>query len=112
MTTPSDDSTSPMLTTAETLLASRLDLIKPLAAANAERKRLQKLIDDAEKEYGAAYSAASAAGWSTDELRQMGADEPTRRPQGRPKGSRTRRTRSGAEGATETLPGPSSSASS
>ncbi|MDX2845747.1 hypothetical protein PV377_43720 [Streptomyces ipomoeae] len=101
MTTPSDDSTSPMLATAETMLASRLEVIKPLASAIAERKRLQGLIDDADKAYGAAYAAASAAGWSPDELRRMGAEEPTRRPQGRPKGSRTRRTRSGAEGGTD-----------
>ncbi|MFC8668693.1 hypothetical protein [Streptomyces sp. NPDC057199] len=102
MTTHSDDSSSPMLATAETMLASRLEVVKPLAEAIAERKRLQELIDDADKAYGAAYATASAAGWTTDELRRMGAEEPTRRPQGRPKGSRTRRTRSGAESATET----------
>ncbi|MFK0160694.1 hypothetical protein ACIQVK_52765 [Streptomyces sp. NPDC090493] len=108
MTTPSGDSSSPMLATAENMLASRLEVIKPLAEAIAERKRLQALLDDADKTYGAAYADASAAGWSTDELRKMGAEEPTRRPQGRPKGSRTRRTRPGTEGATETTSSSSS----
>lgn len=102
MTTPSGDPSSPMLTTAETMLASRLEVIKPLASSIAERKRLQALVDSADKEYSAAYAAASAAGWTADELRRMGAEEPTRRLPGRPKGSRTRRTRSGAEDVTET----------
>ncbi|MFF4709581.1 hypothetical protein [Streptomyces sp. NPDC001297] len=102
MTTPSDDATSPILATAENMLASRLEVIKPLAEAIAERKRLQALLDGADKAYGSAYAAASAAGWSPDELRRMGAEEPTRRPQGRPKGSRTRRTRSGSEDGTGT----------
>lgn len=93
MTTPADDATAPILTTAENLLASRLETIRPLAELIAERKRLKSLLEETEKPYGAAYAAAEAAGWSPDELRQMGAEEPTRRPQGRPKGSRTRRPR-------------------
>jgi len=98
MTTPSDQSTSPLLDAAEKMLASRLEVLKPLADIVAERKRLQSLIDATEKPYGAAYATASAAGWTTDELTGMGAEEPTRRPQGRPKGSRTRNTRSGSAG--------------
>ncbi|OII64315.1 hypothetical protein BJP40_00150 [Streptomyces sp. CC53] len=104
MTTPADnapgtDPQSPILATAQELLATRMRVIAPLADAIAERKRLQELIDAVEKTYGVAYADAQAAGWTPEELRQMGADEPTRRPQGRP---RTRRPRATAA----TTPGP------
>ncbi|MGX9891162.1 hypothetical protein [Streptomyces sp. NPDC002276] len=107
MTTPADDTKSTMLASAETMLASRLEVIKPLAELVAERKRLQTLLDATEKPYGSAYAEASAAGWSGDELSRMGAEEPARRPQGRPKGSRTRNRSTG----TGTTPGTSSSSS-
>lgn len=87
-----------MLASAQEMLASRLEVIKPLAELVAERKRLQSLLDDTEKPYGAAYAEATAAGWSANELHQMGAEEPTRRPQGRPKGSRTRNARTAGTG--------------
>ncbi len=94
---PENDTQSPVLATAKELLATRMNVIPPLADAIAERKRLQALLDATEKTYGAAYADAAAAGWTPEELRQMGADEPTRRPQGRPKGARTqRRTRPAA----------------
>ncbi|NWF30863.1 hypothetical protein HW130_32240 [Streptomyces sp. PKU-EA00015] len=107
MTTPADnapgtDTQSPILATAQELLATRMNVIPPLADAIAERKRLQELINANEKTYGAAYSDAQAAGWTPEELRQMGAEEPTRRPQGRPKGARTKRPRAAAP----TAPGP------
>ncbi|MFB7030991.1 MULTISPECIES: hypothetical protein [unclassified Streptomyces] len=96
MTTPAEnapetDAQSPVLATAKELLATRMNVIPPLADAIAERKRLQALLDSAEKTYGGAYADATAAGWTPEELRQMGADEPTRRPQGRPKSARTPR---------------------
>ncbi|WP_326655709.1 hypothetical protein [Streptomyces sp. NBC_01750] len=105
MTTPADSATgtddqSPILATAKNLLATRMGVIPPLAEAIAERKRLQDLIDATERAYGAAYADAQAAGWTPEELRQMGADEPTRRPQGRPKGARTRKPRTTAAPAT------------
>ncbi|MFJ2110786.1 hypothetical protein ACIOEX_02465 [Streptomyces sp. NPDC087850] len=98
MTTPADnppgtDAQSPILATAKELLASRMSVIPPLAESIAERKRLQALLDANEKTYGANYVDATAAGWTPEELRQMGAEEPTRRPQGRPKGTRTRKPR-------------------
>ncbi|WP_158713513.1 hypothetical protein [Streptomyces sp. NRRL F-525] len=101
MSTPSDDVESNILSSAETMLGSRLEVIKPLAGILAERKRLQALIDATDKPYGVAYAKALAAGWTTNELTGMGAEEPMRRQPGRPKGSRTRKTRSGAGGATE-----------
>ncbi|MER6603839.1 MULTISPECIES: hypothetical protein [Streptomyces] len=98
MTTPADnspgtDAQSPILATAKELLATRMSVIPPLAESIAERKRLQALLDANEKTYGANYADAAAAGWTPEELRQMGAEEPTRRPQGRPKGTRTRKSR-------------------
>ncbi|WP_435137808.1 hypothetical protein [Actinacidiphila sp. bgisy144] len=94
MTTPTDDTSSTMMAAAENLLTSRVEAIRPVAAALAERNRIRALLHEAEKVYGAAYSAAQGAGWSTDELKQMGAEEPARRPQGRPRSSRTRRSTS------------------
>ncbi|MFE9484503.1 hypothetical protein ACFYNM_38725 [Streptomyces spororaveus] len=78
-----------VINTAQDLLASRLDVVRPLAQLIAERNRLQGLLDDVEKRYGAAYVNAEAGGWTVAELGQMGATEPTRRPPGRPKKSRT-----------------------
>lgn len=82
---------SPVLATAQELLATRMRVIGPLAESLAERSRLQGLVDANEKGYGAHYAEAVAAGWTPEELRQMGAEAPTRRPQGRPKGARTQR---------------------
>ncbi|MHC3394713.1 hypothetical protein ACLQ2E_35430 [Streptomyces lavendulocolor] len=90
MTTPFEgaaqtDAASPLLTKAQELLADRMSVIPPLAEVLAERKRLQEQIDATEKAYGSAYADAQAAGWTPEELRQLGAEEPTRRPQGRPR---------------------------
>ncbi|WP_159048091.1 hypothetical protein [Streptomyces sp. XY511] len=73
------------IATAETLLATRLDVVRPLAGIMAERAHLQAQLDDVERRYGAAYANAEAGGWTAGELAQMGATEPTRRPPGRPK---------------------------
>ncbi|MFD6918311.1 hypothetical protein [Streptomyces virginiae] len=77
-----------VIETAQSLLASRLDVVRPLAQIIAERKSLQAQLADVERRYGAAYASAEAGGWTTGELAQMGATEPTRRPVGRPKRAR------------------------
>lgn len=90
MDTPADHTPDSIISAAEKLLASRIEAVRPLADLVAERKRLRKLLEDTEKPYGAAYAAAEAAGWTAEELRQMGAEPPTKRPAGRPRGSRSR----------------------
>ncbi|MCX5199696.1 hypothetical protein OOK31_38465 [Streptomyces sp. NBC_00249] len=96
MTTPASNRTESdeqsFIETAQSLLASRLDVVRPLAQLIAERKHLQAQLDDVDKRYGAAYATAEAGGWTAGELGQMGATEPTRRPVGRPKRSRTAKT--------------------
>ncbi|MFC9298481.1 hypothetical protein ACFTWH_27965 [Streptomyces sp. NPDC057011] len=85
--------------TAESLLASRLNVVRPLAQIITERKNLQAQLADVERRYGAAYASAEAGGWTPGELAQMGATEPTRRPPGRPK-----RVRTGKAPSTTTAP--------
>lgn len=108
MTTPAPNAAETdvqsLMTTAKELLASRMAVIPPLAEAIAERKRLQELVDANEKTYGEVYSDAQAEGWTPAELRQMGAEEPTRRPQGRPRTAGGRRSRSKATPATTPNP--------
>ncbi|MEU9079984.1 hypothetical protein AB0D22_35580 [Kitasatospora sp. NPDC048538] len=92
MTTHSaSDAANPILEQAQSLLASRIDPIRPLADLIVKHKTVSEELASVEKAYGAAYAAALAAGWTDAELRQMGAQPPTRRPAGRPKGSRTSR---------------------
>ncbi|MCX4808983.1 hypothetical protein OG594_46885 [Streptomyces sp. NBC_01214] len=92
MTASTNNGTAPdeqsFIETAESLLSSRLDVVRPLAQIIAERKHLQAQLADVERRYGAAYANAEAGGWTTGELAQMGATEPTRRPPGRPKRAR------------------------
>lgn len=65
--------------------------IEPLLGVLDERKRLLRELADLDEPYGKAYVEAEAAGWRTEELQGIGADEPVKRP-------RTRsRKRSGAQ---------------
>ncbi|MFD0409943.1 hypothetical protein [Kitasatospora sp. NPDC127116] len=90
-TPPASDAVNPILEQAQNLLASRIDPIRPLADLIVKHKAVSEELANVEKAYGAAYATALSAGWSEAELRQMGAQPPTRRPAGRPKGSRTAR---------------------
>ncbi|WP_031078065.1 hypothetical protein [Streptomyces sp. NRRL WC-3742] len=91
MTTPPGDAANPILEQAQNLLASRIDPIRPLAELIVRHAEVSAELANIEKAYGAAYASAVAAGWTDKELQQMGAHTPTRRPAGRPKGSRTSR---------------------
>uniref|UniRef100_UPI003F495CC4 hypothetical protein n=1 Tax=unclassified Streptomyces TaxID=2593676 RepID=UPI003F495CC4 len=89
-----------VLSTAKDLLSSRLDKIRPLAAVLSDRKRLQQQLDEIEKSYSTAYRDAISAGWTPEELKKLGAEEPSMRLPGRPKGSRTQKRRSPSAGST------------
>ncbi|WP_345695735.1 hypothetical protein [Kitasatospora terrestris] len=54
--------------------------IRPLAAVLVERERLRTLLAETDGPYGAAYADAEAAGWRTEELAALGAEQPLRRP--------------------------------
>ncbi|MCX4481909.1 hypothetical protein OOK44_36650 [Streptomyces cellulosae] len=82
---------------------------KPLVDILAERSRLLEQLAELDEPYGKAYVAAEAAGWTAEDLAQLGAEEPARRPR-----VRSRRARSSARKAdsqpTPTAPGSSSPA--
>ncbi|MYV61609.1 hypothetical protein GTW37_21445 [Streptomyces sp. SID4931] len=90
-----------LMATAQELLAARLDAIAPLARLVVERKKLLAQLAALEKQYGAAYIDATAHGWTPEELRKLDAEEPTRRPPGRPRGRAPKAQKS-------TTPGPRS----
>lgn len=76
------------------LLNQRIDAIRVLAKARQARTDAQAQLEDAERTDAAAYTAGQRAGWTTDELRKVGFEEPRRRTPGRPR--RPRQPRQGA----------------
>ncbi|MGW3154583.1 hypothetical protein [Streptomyces sp. NPDC001089] len=62
--------------------------VGPLVELLAERGALLKQLAELDDPYGKAYVTAEAAGWTSEELAELGADEPVRRPRQR-KRSRT-----------------------
>ncbi|MFP8886801.1 hypothetical protein [Streptomyces mangrovi] len=68
--------------------ATREAAFEPLMKVLVERQELQQRLAELDEPYGQAFAAAEAAGWTKDELKALGAEEPTKRPKGRP---RTRR---------------------
>ncbi len=73
---------------AQRLLNERVDAIRSLAKARQERNDARAQLDDAERADAAAYTAAQRAGWSAEDLRKVGFDEPERKLPGRPRRSR------------------------
>jgi hypothetical protein len=72
----------------------RIDLDAARAAAQARIVAIEKIAQtreavlEAERADAAAYQEALRAGWSAQELKQFGVDEPVRRPPGRPRSAR------------------------
>ncbi|RJK92505.1 hypothetical protein [Vallicoccus soli] len=79
---------------AQRLLNDRINAVRALAEARQARNDARAQLDEAERADAAAYAAAQRAGWSTDELRKVGFDEPTRKAPGRPRRQRTTRSTS------------------
>lgn len=73
---------------ARALLAERVELVRKVAAAAAEHERAKEAAEEAERDFAAAYKAATAGGWSENELRHVGISAPRRRTPGRPRKSR------------------------
>lgn len=72
----------------EAIQAARAEAIKPLAEIQGKRAELLRQLAELDEPYGKAYADAEVAGWTVEELTEIGAEEPARRPKGRP---RTRR---------------------
>ncbi|MFD0253676.1 hypothetical protein ACFVGX_22480 [Streptomyces sp. NPDC127113] len=94
--------------------AAREKAFEPLAEILGQRAELQRRLAELDAPYAEAFVAAEAAGWTTDELKAIGAEEPAKRPKGRPRGARrtakkeTPREASGAsapESAAASIPG-------
>mgnify|MGYP007126046894 CR=1 FL=1 len=85
-----------MLRRAQELQAARLRYIGPLASALSERTALQQQLDEVNSRYSTAYNDALKNGWSAEELRTIGAEEPEQRPRGRQARRRPTRKRAAA----------------
>jgi hypothetical protein len=83
-------STDQVETAARALLDSRIQAVRELAITRQTRNDKREQLAAAERADTAAYTAALRAGWTTEELRKVGLDEPERRGPGRPRRSRNR----------------------
>ncbi|MFI9206481.1 hypothetical protein [Streptomyces sp. NPDC053048] len=90
---------------AQEINAARETALAPLASLLADRKKLRDEFEKTEEPYGRAYVEAEAAGWTAEELKGLGAEEPKRRPKGRPrKSSKPTAPKNPASAASETAP--------
>ncbi|MEV7535434.1 hypothetical protein [Streptomyces hydrogenans] len=72
----------------EAALAARAEAIKPLAEIQDERAVLLRQLAALDEPYGKAYADAETAGWTAEELTELGIAEPIKRPKGRPRSRR------------------------
>ncbi|MGV9277727.1 hypothetical protein [Streptomyces griseosporeus] len=74
--------------------------VGPLVEILAKRSELLAQLTALDESYGKAYVEAEAAGWTSGELAQLGADEPAKRPRARSrrKGSMARKSAAEASG--------------
>nr|WP_134011529.1 hypothetical protein [Streptomyces sp. 846.5] len=82
------EGTKPLRTRAESLMAPQFAALEPLDSILAVRRDLLDKLAATEAAYGEAYTAAERAGWTPDQLAQLGADIPKVRPpkpRGRPR---------------------------
>ncbi|MFJ8896728.1 hypothetical protein ACIRCZ_19255 [Leifsonia sp. NPDC102414] len=63
--------------------AAREKAFEPLAEILGKRAELQRQLAELDAPYGEAFVAAEAAGWTAEELKAIGAEEPVKRPKGR-----------------------------
>ncbi|MFB7091493.1 hypothetical protein [Streptomyces sp. NPDC056296] len=80
-----------------TLQERREAAAAPLVDVLARRSRLLVLLAELDEPYGKAYVDAEAAGWTPEELAQLGADEPAKRPRARSKRSRSSTKKTGGQ---------------
>src|SRR5688500_10227354 len=83
---------------ARALLENRIDAVRVLARARQNRIDKGAEFDIAEREEAAAFAAAQRAGWSVDELKRVGLDQPARKAPGRPRRSRKPRANAASPG--------------
>lgn len=79
------------------LLAARKEAARPLVDLITTRAELRRQLTALDEPYGQAYSDAEAAGWTAEELMLIGAEEPVKRPKGRPRTRRAAAKKAGAD---------------
>lgn len=77
--------------------AAREAAFEPLAEVLEQRRELQLKLAQLDEPYGQKFAAAEAAGWTAEELVSIGAEEPVKRPKGRPRGKRAAAQKSAPE---------------
>ncbi|MGW3100027.1 hypothetical protein ACWDCC_42055 [Streptomyces sp. NPDC001102] len=90
--------------------AAREKAFEPLAEILGQREELQRQLAELDVPYAEAFVAAEAAGWTAEELKAIGAEEPARRPKGRPRGRRSTAKKAAAETSAPESSAPSSAA--
>jgi hypothetical protein len=97
-----EDPEAEFLKRAQELAQARVDAIKPLAPLISRRAELRRALAMTDAPYAELYRTALKAGWSAQELMEMGAEEPERTPRGRsvgrgrsPRKTRAKRTPAG-----------------
>jgi hypothetical protein len=80
------------------LLDTRITAVRELAATRQALIEARGVVEAAERADATAYAACERSGWTTDELRRLGLDEPARRAPGRPRTSRSPRNQTPTAG--------------
>ncbi|MEU6965094.1 hypothetical protein [Streptomyces chrestomyceticus] len=83
------------------LQAAREEAFGPLLDVLEQRHTLQQQLAALDEPYAQAFVAAESAGWTTEELLALGAEEPARRPKGR---TRRRNAASGKKASAPSSP--------
>lgn len=78
---------------AHELLAGRVDAIRTLNDLQHTATHARETADTAERDAANAWTEATHAGWTAAELRKLGLTQPANRKGGRPKGTRTTKTK-------------------
>ena len=84
-TTPSTLDSDKIETAARALLDEKVAAVRTLVETRQKREDARAAMSSAERADAAAYTAAVRAGWTTDELKSVGLDAPTKRTPGRPR---------------------------
>lgn len=92
---------SEITTKAEELLAGRLESIRRLEEVALQVRSVREQLAAAERSEAQAWSAASGAGWTTAELKQLGFVQPATRRGGRPSRRSAVRTTGNSETGSE-----------
>ena len=90
---------------ARQLLDGRIEAVRELARARDAVRRVEEQLAEAQRADGRAYAAAMRAGWSADELKDLGFGSPQRQAPGRPPGRRRGTRPSPGRGVAPSVPG-------